>query len=293
MAVVDLSRLPPPDVVEALDYDAILAALTADLRARHPEFSAWVASDPGVKLLEVAAYRELLLRLRINEAARSVMLAFAAGSDLDHLAALYGVARAEGETDARLLTRVQTALSGLSTAGSRDAYVHHALGADARVRAASAERTAPGAVRVVVSGEGADGVPSAAVVTAVERALSGERVRPLTDTVTVQGVQIVPYRITATLTLESGPDPDVVQAAARAGAERYVRARNAEIGADVHRAAVIAALVVPGVTDVALAAPAADVAVGATQAAWCTAGATVPYATPTTHPLDGITLGTA
>ena len=292
MAVVDLTRLPPPGVVEALDYDAILAALTADLRARHPEFDAWVESEPALKLLEVAAYRELLLRHRINTAARAVMLAFAAGADLDHLAALYGLVRAAGESDARLLTRVQTALSGLSTAGSRDAYVHHALTADARVRDVCASRTAPGAVRVVVLGEHPDGIPSAAVVTAVTQALSGETVRPLTDTVTVQGVEIVPYAITATVTIESGPDPDVVLAAARAGAGAYVRARN-RCGATVHRAAVTAALVVPGVTDVSLTSPAADVATAEHQAPWCTASASAPYSSPTTHPLDGITVTAA
>lgn len=292
MAVVDLTRLPPPDVVERLDYDAILAAMTADLRARYPGFDAWVASEPGLKLLEVAAYRELLLRARINQAARAVLLATAAGPDLDHLAALFGVARAAGETDARLLLRIQTALTGLSTAGSRDAYVHHALTADARVRDVCATRTAPGAVRVVVLGEHDDGVPSAALVDAVDDALSADTVRPLTDTVTVQAVQIVPYTITATLVIEPGPTPAVVLAAAQAAAQGYVRARNV-CGADVHRAGVIAALVVPGVTDVALTAPAADVAVAEHQAPWCTAGAAAAYTTPTTHPLDGITLSAA
>ena len=292
MAVVDLSRLPPPGVVETLDVDAIIAAMTADLRGRYPEFDAWVESEPALKLIEVAAYRELLLRHRINTAARAVMLAFASGSDLDHLAALYGVERAAGETDARLLARTQTALSAPSTAGSRDAYVHHALTADARVRSAHATRTAPGAVRVVVMGEHPDGMPSPALVARVREALSADTVRPLTDTVTVQAVEIVPYRITASLTIEPGPDPDVVLAAARAGAEAYVRARNT-VDADVHRAAITAALVVPGVTDVALTAPAADVAVSDRQAPWCTAAVSAAYTTPATHPLDGITLTAA
>lgn len=299
MAVVDLSRLPPPDVVETLDYDAIVAAMTADLRSRYPAFDAWVASEPGLKLIEVAAYRELLLRHRINGAARAVLLAFAAGADLDHLAALYGVTRArrgedDEESDARLLARVQTALSGLSTAGSRDAYVHHALTADPRVRDVCVERTAPGAVRVVVLGgpPDGDGIPSVAVVERVRAALDGDTVRPLTDTVTVQAVAIVPYTIDATLTLEAGPDPAVVLAAARASAEAHVRARN-RCGRDVHRAAVSAALFVAGVTDVTLRAPAADVGAASHQAPWCTAGAAAPYTAPATHPLDGITLAAA
>ena len=292
MAVVDLSRLPAPDVVEALDYDAILAAMTADLRARHPEFSAWVESEPALKLLEVAAYREMLLRRRINDAARAVMLAFASGPQLDHLSALFGVERASGESDARLLRRVQTALSGLSTAGSRDGYVHHALTADARVRDVHASRIAPGSVRVVVLGEHPDGMPSVELVDTVEAALSSERVRPLSDTVTVQAVQIVPYAITATLAIASGPSSAVVLAAARAAATALVKERNV-CGGTVPVAAVTAALFVAGVENVTLTAPAADVDAGDHQAPWCTAQTSAAYSTPTTHPLDGITLTAA
>ena len=293
MALVDLSRLPPPDVVEALDYDAILAAMTADLRARYPEYDAWVESDPALKLLEVAAYREMLLRARINEAARSVMLAFAVGPDLDHLAALYGVERAAGEDDGRLLTRVRTALSGLSTAGSRDGYIHHALTADPRIRDVNASRTSPGDVRVVVLGEHEDGVPSAGLVAVVEAALSADRVRPMTDNVTVRAVQIVPYTIAATLTIESGPAESVVLGAARTAVEAYVRAQNV-CGGTVRVSALTAALFAPGVAGVALTAPAADVTTQVTQAPWCTDGASVPYTTPDTHPIgDGIALAAA
>jgi len=59
---VNLSRLPVPDVIEQIDYESLLSALRADLQARLPTFDAWLESDPIVKLLEVAAYREMLLR---------------------------------------------------------------------------------------------------------------------------------------------------------------------------------------------------------------------------------------
>jgi len=67
-ASIDLSRLPAPDVVAPLDYEAIRSQLIADFRARWPGFDALVESDPAIKLLEVAAYRELLLRAAINDA---------------------------------------------------------------------------------------------------------------------------------------------------------------------------------------------------------------------------------
>jgi len=77
-----------PDVIEQIDYESLLSALRADLQARLPTFNAWLESDPIMKLLEVAAYREMLLRQQFNDRARSVMLAYALGADLDHLGAL-------------------------------------------------------------------------------------------------------------------------------------------------------------------------------------------------------------
>ncbi|MBA1636880.1 baseplate assembly protein, partial [Escherichia coli] len=82
-----------------------------------------------VKLLEENAYRELIWRQRVNEAARAVMLACAAGNDLDVIGANYNTTRLiitpaddstipptpavmESDTDYRL--RIQQAFEGLS-----------------------------------------------------------------------------------------------------------------------------------------------------------------------------------
>ena len=92
---VELSRLPAPEIVESLDFETILAARLAGFQAAYPEHDALVESDPVFKLLEVAAYQELNLRQRINEAAAACMVAYALGADLDNLAAIFGVARLE------------------------------------------------------------------------------------------------------------------------------------------------------------------------------------------------------
>lgn len=91
--MIDLSTLPAPKVVESLSLDAIVQAMISDLVSRDPTFTALVESDPAYKILEVAAYRELLLRQRVNEAVQAVMLAYAAGSDLDQIGANFGVPR--------------------------------------------------------------------------------------------------------------------------------------------------------------------------------------------------------
>jgi phage-related baseplate assembly protein len=95
--LIDLSKLPPPELIEELDYEAILAEMRNKLRELLPEWTGYeLESDPANKVLEVAAYREMLLRQRVNEAARGVMVAFATGSDLDHLAAFYPETRLSG-----------------------------------------------------------------------------------------------------------------------------------------------------------------------------------------------------
>ncbi len=178
---INLSKLPAPDVVETLDYELILQEMLADLRQRDPQFSATVESDPAYKILEVAAYRETLLRQRVNDAARSVMLGYAGGGDLDNLAAFFGVERLEGEADSRLRTRAQLAIEGYTTAGPVGAYVFHGLSASELVKDIDVSSPSPGEVVVTVLSTEDDGMPAADVLAAVDAALNDDDVRPLTD----------------------------------------------------------------------------------------------------------------
>lgn len=284
---VDLSLLPAPAVVEALAYEDILAAMLADLRLRDPVFSALTESDPAYKLLEVCAFRELLLRQRVNDAARSVMLAFASGTDLDHIAATYGVARlvidagdpaasppvpAVHETDADLRTRVLLSLEGYTTAGSVGSYQFHALSAAADVKdaAVASPPLSPGQVHVAILSRTGTGAASAALINTVSAALSADDVRPLCDTVNVSSVTVVTYTITATLTLMPGAGQEAVLEASKAAARAYIADQH-RIGRDITRSGVYAALHQPGVQNVSLTAPAADLLIAWNQVPWCAA----------------------
>jgi len=59
MATIDFSSIPAPEIIEELDFETILAAMIADLQSRDPSYSEILESDPGIKILEVAAAREL------------------------------------------------------------------------------------------------------------------------------------------------------------------------------------------------------------------------------------------
>lgn len=301
--MIDLTRLPAPDVVERLDYEEILAQMLADYRARSPEFSAWVESDPALKLMEVAAYRELLLRARVNDAARAVMLPWSAGADLDNLAALFGVARAAGESDADLRRRVVLSLGAHNTAGSVAAYEYWARTAGAGI--VCVDSPAAGTARVVVggavAGEGAavlDAQPSLALYGAVAAVFARDDVRPVTDVVQVRAMRVLPYRVTAEIVVEAGADAAAVRDASEAAVRAYCLSRH-RCGADVHRSAAINALFAPGVESATLTAPAADVDPAADEAPWPTAGSAAVYgvaepaAEPTRHPMDGIAVTVA
>lgn len=279
---VDLSRLPVPDVIEQVDFEAILAAMLADLRERDPTFDALVESDPAYKILQVAAYRETLMREQFNTRAQSMLLAYARGSDLDHLGALMGVERyllSAGnpslsipptyESDTEFRRRIQLAPEGFSVAGPEGAYVFHALSADADVLDASAESPTPGVVVVSVLSRVGNGAASPQLVASVADKLSADDVRPLTDNVTVQSATIVDYSIAATITTYAGPGAAEVIAEAQSRAAAYV-AESRRLGRDITRSAIFAALHVDGVHNVTLSQPAADIIVARDEAPNCT-----------------------
>ena len=284
---IDLAQLPDPEVVEQLDYEQILEQRKAVLLALWPEaeraeMAARMAleSDPLNKLLQENAYRELVWRQRVNEAALATLLAKARGADLDQVAANYNVRRlvvtpatdqapAVMEGDDALRERAQMAFEGLSTAGPRNAYVYHARSADGRVADATAVSPAPAEVVVTVQALAGDGSAPADLLAGVLAALSDEDVRPVADRVTVQGAQILPYSVTATLYLAStGPEAEPILAAAEARCRALVNARR-RLGVEVSASAVHAALHVEGVRKVQLNGW-ADIVPTAYQAGYCT-----------------------
>ncbi|MDA8448491.1 baseplate J/gp47 family protein [Acidovorax sp. GBBC 3332] len=188
--MIDLQALPAPSVVEELSYEAILAAAKADFAERmRPHLPAIddilaLESDPVVMLLQSHAFRELLIRARINDAARAHLLAFATGADLDQLAALFGVARMAGETDDRLRERLQRRIAALGAQGTAEHYEYHAMSASPLVRTARASQAEPGAVVLMLWIS--DQTQAEAVRLAVAQAIAARGVRILGVPVDVQ-----------------------------------------------------------------------------------------------------------
>jgi phage-related baseplate assembly protein len=272
---INLSGLTPPDVIETIDFEVIVKDMRDYLVAAFPAIEGVIdlQSEPARKLIEAFAYRETILRGRINDASRAVLLASAYGSNLDHLAALFGTARmqVEDETgatipedDDRLRRRVQLAPEAFSVAGPEGAYIYHALSAAPWARDATAITTSPGRVRVTMLREGADPTPSLVEREGVRMSLVDNDVRPLTDMVEVLGPRVYRTTIDATLTLYPGPDGNVVRARAIAAISDWVEA-NRMLGLNLRRSAIFSKLHQEGVHSVDLASPAQDLVIGPTD----------------------------
>lgn len=288
---IDLSQLPPPVVVEPLDFETLFAQRKAAFIAMYPEDeqeeiarTLELESEPITMLLEENCYRELLLRQRVNEAARAVMLAYSTDSDLDNLAVNFNVERltiqeeddsvtppieAVMESDQDLRTRTKQAFEGLSVAGPTAAYEFWGRSADGRVADISAVSPTPACVTISVLSREGDGTASDDLLSVVAAALNDEEVRPVADRVTVQSAEIVPYQIDATLYIYPGPEAEPVRQASEQQLQAYIAAQN-RLGRDIRLSAIYAALHVEGVQRVELAQPVADIVLSDYQASHCT-----------------------
>lgn len=276
----DLSVLSAPDVIERLDYERIIAERLAKLVEYWPDYDVGaLETDPLRIAQEAEGYFELLLRARVNEAARSVLITHATGADLDHLAALFGTVRFIGETDEEFRARAMLALEAFAAAGPAGAYEYHARAADARVKGVGLDVPRPGHVTVAVLSRDGDGTASADLVEAVRARLNRDDIRPLTDAVTVKPATITHYTIDVSLHVPAGPDPAVLQSSAKAALSALAAARH-QVGQAVHASAITAAAHVANVQYVTLTAPTADLIAASDETLFC-AGVTVRVETLT------------
>ncbi len=280
---VDLSLLSPPDVVEQIDFEVILAAALEDYYAKMDalgiEYTRLRESDPAYKLAEAFAYREMLVRQRANDSAKAVLLAYAKGNDLEHKAAERNLQRrvitpateiepAVMETDETLRARVQLAPEGYTTAGSEGSYIFHGMNADVRVKDIQPDSPTPGIVNIYVLSTEGNGTASKELLTIVENALNKKEVRPLTDSVNIFSASIINYEVTAVLQVEDGPDDSVILADALAQLSEYTSKMHA-LGRSPTLSGIYQALHRPGVSNVVLTSPASNLAVSTGQAAYC------------------------
>ncbi|GKS79300.1 MULTISPECIES: baseplate assembly protein [Wolbachia] len=244
-----------PNIIEPLNFEEILSRMKEELVRRDSSFTALVENDPAIKVLEVAAWRELLLRERINEAVKSNLLKFAGGEDLDRLAEFYGVEREKEEDDERFRKRIKARIVGWSTGGN---YRFQALSADRRVKDALVESKVPGSVEIsILSTElSTNGIASEELLDIVGKQVTRDDIRVLTDTITVVGCNIIEINIHSRISIKR---PDIIETVKKKFIEKFETTKR--LGWKVTRSWIIANLFVEGVENVELIEPREDVVV--------------------------------
>jgi phage-related baseplate assembly protein len=256
---LDLSLLPRPKALEDISFEALLAQRLADFKARAEQAGIdydvdGLETDPIVVDQQSHAYREMLMRARVNDGIRSVLPAFSKGSDLDHVVARAGVVRivtldADGketfrEKDEALLRRYLASFAA-PAAGSEDGYMAAALAAWPAAHDIRLYNGGPGKVLVYLLGADGQVAPMDAVF-AVAKALNVKSVKGFTDDVTVSAALVEPYTFQAKLIVPRGPDPSLVVAAAVESVRAFGLSRY-RIGAEVPAEALVSAAYVPNV----------------------------------------------
>lgn len=162
------------------------------------------------------------------------------------------------ESDDALRERIQLAPESFSNAGSYGAYRFHALSVSQSIIDVAVlgpdEGLPEGCVEIYPLT--LNGLPGAELLAQIEREVSKEKKRPLTDKVSAKIAPRVPYQIRAQLTLFTTADQQTTLAAACEAIGIWTQQRQTRLGQDIVPNQIIKVLQVDGVYDVALEIPA-------------------------------------
>lgn len=274
--VIDPSRLGPMIVLEKIEAEAILAARMARLKARWTELDPPLGAEYDVEGLEfdplkinqeASTYFEIMLRDRVNQAARAVTLAFGAGTDLDAIASRYpgGVPRLAGETDDRYRRRVWLSVNALSPHGTAEAYQFWALSAingllrDVTTLKLRASLEDHPLILITCLLEGPEPKPTQSQLLAIREYVLGEARTGLTDVISVAPPKVREIKYRIRLWLYPGPDAPSVVTLIRQRLEALI-VDQYWLGHDHTRMAIHAATAVGGVANAIIDEPATDIA---------------------------------
>lgn len=296
MSTVDFSQLLPPSLITELSYEAIFTKRKESFISLYDASEQQAVrellqreSEPVVKLLQENAYLEMLYQAKCNADARSLLLAYAEKSDLDHLALTeYGLTRlvvtpadntvippveAVYESDERLRERCILSFDGMNTAGSANAYRYFALSADGRVDGIKvySHIDNPYLLDIIISQiDSQNGEATQELLQIVQTALDPEHVRPVCDRPIVKSSIASPYSINARLFVGKNAEDSLLLEAANIRIQSYIQ-KARKNGQSIRLSALYAALHVDGINRVVIDAPASDIEIDVYHHPHCTA----------------------
>ncbi|SDR07543.1 baseplate J/gp47 family protein [Pseudovibrio sp. Tun.PSC04-5.I4] len=233
--IIDLSKVEPPKLIEEREHTQIFAEIKGQYQLKWPEWQDETEFEPVRAHLHVDAQLAYQANARINTAARAALLASATGSDLD--------AKGDGRTTPRKVVqageddapdvlegdedyreRIRLAPESWSTAGPEGAYEFWAKSVPG-VRDARAYSPAPCVVEIYIAPDDLSAPASAALLAAVNEAVSGKARRPIGDRVSVKAAEILNTPVTATLYVLAGPSVELLKEKAAMLATAYLLSR--------------------------------------------------------------------
>ena len=230
------------EVLEDLDAETILAQRMQRLKQLWSEYDPPSAAQYDVENLEfdpikinqeVCTYFELLLRDRVNQAARSITLAYAIGTDLDAIASRYpgGVPRLPGESDDRYRRRIWLSPNTLSPHGTAEAYEFWALTALPVLRDVTATRSVlydyyPTIVITCLMGLDSDNPsPTQEQLVQVRAYIQNLSRQGFTDVISISGPKVKETAYKIAVWLYPGTVPEQAMARINANLQKLVEAQ--------------------------------------------------------------------
>lgn len=167
------------------------------------------------------------------------------------------VGGADIEDDESYRERIRIAPESFSCAGPDGAYIYWAKTASATITDVAVTSPEPGEVNIYPLCEGGE-LPSATLRAAVLAACNDERIRPLTDEVTVLSPTVQNYNITATYYIDSedATRSGEIQAAVTNAVTNYVLWQKSKLGRDINPSELIRQVVNAGAKRINVTAPA-------------------------------------
>lgn len=164
---------------------------------------------------------------------------------------------ADEESDTAFYERMRESVETFSTAGPLGAYEYYAKSASALIVDVKAASPTPGAVDVRILLQGGE-LPGEEILQEVSGILTADKVRPLTDKVTVSAPVTVPYNIDLTYYMEPGGalSTDAVKTNVDAAIAEFKRWQAAKMGRDINPSYLVSLLMQAGVKRVEIRSPA-------------------------------------
>ena len=213
--------------VHNYNYEKILldtkASLIKKIQVYYPNFSSLSESDPMLKTIEIAAYRELLIRQKIKDTIKISLLSQSSGTSLNQLAHLI----LDENKYAKNFTEIRTDISTFwndtpyYTTGTKSAYQYFVrkFGNETIRDVNVVNKDHAVTIYILLNNENKL-ISSEKIKNDIQKKIENENIRRITDKINIQFAEIVNYTIEANITLDTNYSLEDIEVMIKAEIEK-------------------------------------------------------------------------